>query len=878
MPRTPALLLSLLVTFALAAPPVAAVDAGATPRAEALALDADRAAVAAAERAEQVRESAAAVREVLDIGLSGDEVGAMLREARRRAPEPAAVARRVAAREREVAEARLDRVRLLEQSRLATDPAERERLAAELERQVAYLAAADAALAAERELSARTAALVSLLDGELLYVGSAPPIGPAWAREVADGARWAADPAAWERVGRELLSRLAANPVRSAAVTLLAGALVLARGRLVRRLGELAAPTGRYATDSFAYTLRAAVVTVLLAAPAPLALAWAGWLLSSATVGRGLSAAPDPFARAVAAGLAAAAWVWFVVDGFRQACRPAGLADAHFGWDARARRTLSRHLGWLLAVEVPAAVVVAAAEASGDEAIRQGVGRLAFLVGSAALTLFVAVVFRPSRGVFADLMPRDGWAWRLRRFWYGLLVAVPGGLTLAAAAGYYYTATAVQSRVFETGVVAFAAVLLYSLATRWLRVARRRVAYKQAREKLAELREARARRLAAGEEAADAAGSGEAVPELDEQKIDAEAAGAQTLVLVRTLIGAAALVGLWAVWSDLLSALVVLDRVQIVAPEIGPAGRAIGTGITLKSVLLGLFAAGLTWVAARNLPAVLSLLVLERFPIDAGARYAATTLARYAVVAVGLLVASDLVGIDWSRAQWVVAALGVGLGFGLQEIVANFVSGLIILFERPVRVGDTVTVGDVTGTVSRLQIRATTITDFENKEVLVPNKSFITDRVVNWSLTSPVTRLLVRVGVAYGTDVAAAREAIAGAVHAIPAVLAEPAPSVMFVGFGDSALNFEVRAFVGELSKRLPTTHELHAGIDAALRRAGIDIPFPQRSVHVRDLPPRLGEALGAVASNGDGESSDSVVPYSAGPGGDLSGGRKNLL
>ena len=174
-------------------------------------------------------------------------------------------------------------------------------------------------------------------------------------------------------------------------------------------------------------------------------------------------------------------------------------------------------------------------------------------------------------------------------------------------------------------------------------------------------------------------------------------------------------------------------------------------------------------------------------------------------------------------------------------IVANFVSGLIILFERPIRVGDTVTVGADSGTVSRLQIRATTITDWDNKEILVPNKNFITERVVNWTLSNEVTRVIAKVGVAYGTDLEQAREAITSAVESVPSVLETPAFSVFFLGFGDSSLDFEVRAFVDELNKRLPTLHEINFAINSALPAAGIEIPFPQRDLHMRsdDTRPR---------------------------------------
>ena len=822
----------------------------ASPGAQQQTVEALRAAGAADARTEQVKANRAAVDEVLSIHLSNDDAGELLREARRRAPEPSEVGRKLDAREREVAEARLDRVRLLERRRLAGTPAEARRLSAELATQDAYLAALEKALAAQRRLAVQAQALVALLDEELLWIGSAPPVGPAWVADVARGAAWAGDPESWLSAARTFTRRLGQAPVTSAMLTLLVGGLTFSRRRLVGRFEPLAREVGSYGGDGFLLTVRAMLVTVLLALPVPLALGGAGWLL--------VTQSADAFAQALGRGLLAAGAVHGALNVFRHLCRPHGVAEAHFGWDAHARRVLAGNLRWLLAVEVPVSLVVAGCEASGDEVYRQGLGRAAFLVGSVGLTAFVARVLRPGRGVFSEVMSRDGWAWRLRKAWYAALVGLPAALTLAAAAGYYYTATELQSRFFYTGLIALTGFVAYSLATRWLLVARKRLAIRQARQRLADAREARRQRTEAARLAAEGgdpasatdAASGDATPDLDAGAVNVEAAGAQTLALVRTAVGAAVLAGLWAVWGDVLPALSVLQRVALTDPTVNAEGAVVIEPVTLWSLLLGAFAAVLTVVAARNLPAVLELVVLQRFPLDAGVRFAAATLARYLCVAVGVVVGSRLVGIDWGKAQWIIAALGVGLGFGLQEIVANFVSGLIILFERPVRVGDTVTVGDVTGTVSRLQIRATTLTDFDNKEVIVPNKGFITDRVVNWTLSNPVTRLLIPVGVAYGSDVAATREAITAAVRGVPTVLAEPAPSVLFVRFGDSSLDFEVRAFVGELSKRLQTTHELHVGIDAALRAAGIEIPFPQRDLHLRSVD--AGAAIGLRRSRGE--------------------------
>jgi potassium efflux system protein len=180
----------------------------------------------------------------------------------------------------------------------------------------------------------------------------------------------------------------------------------------------------------------------------------------------------------------------------------------------------------------------------------------------------------------------------------------------------------------------------------------------------------------------------------------------------------------------------------------------------------------------------------------------------------------------------------VGIGFGLQEIVANFISGLIILFERPVRVGDVVTVGDTDGVVTKIRIRATTIRNWDRKELLVPNKEFITGRVLNWSLSDHVTRLMVPVGVAYGTDVDRALALMREAAEEHPRVLDDPKPVLSFESFGDNSLTLVLRAFIDDLDHRLGTITDLHKAIVGKFRQAGIEISFPQRDLHLDTREP----------------------------------------
>jgi potassium efflux system protein len=260
--------------------------------------------------------------------------------------------------------------------------------------------------------------------------------------------------------------------------------------------------------------------------------------------------------------------------------------------------------------------------------------------------------------------------------------------------------------------------------------------------------------------------------------------------------------------------------------------------ITLISVLFAVLIGIITFVAARNLPGVLEITLLKYLPLDAGARYAFETICQYVVFAVGFIIAFNYIGINWGSLKWLVAALGVGIGFGLQEIIANFISGLIILFERPVRVGDIVTVDNIDGVVSRIRIRATTITNWDRKEYIVPNKSFITGKVLNWTLSNPMNRIIINVGIAYGSDTEMARELLLKTAQEHPNVLDDPPPVATFEGFGDNALNFTLRCFLPNLDNRLATITDLHLAIDKAFRKAKITIAFPQQDVHLTPTRP----------------------------------------
>ena len=293
------------------------------------------------------------------------------------------------------------------------------------------------------------------------------------------------------------------------------------------------------------------------------------------------------------------------------------------------------------------------------------------------------------------------------------------------------------------------------------------------------------------------------------------------------------------IWGDLVPAIGFLDRIDLpISKVVLVEGVEQQLPVTLADLIIGVLILAGTLFAAKNLSGLLEFTLLRRMRLDAGGNYAIVTLFQYFIVAIGVVSAFSTIGLQWSKLQWLIAALGVGLGFGLQEIVANFVSGIILLLERPVRIGDIVTVGNADGHISRIRIRATTILTWEKKELIIPNKEFITGQVVNWTLSDSVNRILVNVGIAYGSNVRRALDIMESIAKENREVLEDPKPIVTFEAFGDNALMLYLRCYISSLDHRLETITALHESIYARFADAGIVIAFPQRDVHLDTSKP----------------------------------------
>jgi small-conductance mechanosensitive channel len=231
--------------------------------------------------------------------------------------------------------------------------------------------------------------------------------------------------------------------------------------------------------------------------------------------------------------------------------------------------------------------------------------------------------------------------------------------------------------------------------------------------------------------------------------------------------------------------------------------------------------------------------VFSRRKVDTGISLSISRLLHYAIVLIGLMLALATLGFELTNLTIIASALSVGIGFGLQTIVNNFVCGLILLFERPVKVGDIIQLGSQWATIRDIGLRATIIQTFDRSDIIVPNSDLITNQLTNWTLDDRNMRIILTVGVAYGSDVPLVLKTLRDCTAENPRILDNPAPLIYFMDFGESSLNFQIRVWIDDIDYMNNVRSELNQAIDNRFRELGIEVPFPQRDLHLKDAPIR---------------------------------------
>lgn len=684
-------------------------------------------------------------------------------------------------------------------------------------------------------------------------------------------------------------------------VMICSGAIVLLillayRAKFRKAVDEFGRTARRGACATYWPTIRSAFLTTVIALTVPLIFVGASVAMSS------IVPTGSNLFDALASAIFAAGMFAIPLEILRRICRPGGLAVCHFDWPDGAVAKLKTQLTWYVPVAslfvFSVSIFIGLSSNHGVDLIE----RVLFVAGMLFTTYFFYCLFHPTTGIFGHYLKRneDSWAKHTSTVWFTLLLLVPLTLAVLAFSGYYYSAINLAICLASTFAFGLAVEVTRALVRRFVLVRRRHAHIESAKRKreaeLAAERELlkkaaaeRARRIESGEEVEGSTTpvmTSESLSELQFESIDIDENAGQANQLIRlAAIGAWAL-GLWVIWSDVLPAMKALDEYKLwgrstfvadaspaektptegedsegenakeskSADPVGPQLGALKTvetskqpiasdqSVSLRDFVIFLAIALVTFVAARNLPSAFEMLFLKELPVDRSARFASKSLFSYAIVIVGVVLALRTLKIDWSNIQWLVTALTFGLAFGLQEIFANFVAGVILMFERPMRIGDLITVDEFTGVVTKIRTRATTVVNWDRKEYVIPNKDFITGRLINWTLSDAINRIQFTVGIAYGSDVAKAKKLIFDICKEHPSIVNDPPTSVTFEEFADSSLNLVVRTFLGEVDSRLPVIDSLHFRINSAFIEEGIEISFPQRDLHLRSVDPSFSE------------------------------------
>ena len=751
-----------------------------------------------------------------------------------------------------------------------------------------------------------------LIDKHILWIPTTGPLKMRHIEDAGEAVTWLLDLKQWQDTGEKLLDTLFAHALPSTIAVFLLALVLFRQPTMKRRLMEIGEESKRGFTQPYMLTIKALMLTVILAVIWPAIL----WFL-----GRQLELyAETIFAESVGTALTVLAAALFTFEFFRRVLRRNGLAESHFRWKGIRLKQLRRNLRWFMLASLPALFLYALINEFGNPDHIASLGRLVLIGLLLVVSGFLAMVLRNPQvklpfsdalGIEHSVAAKTASIWQVAA--YLVVVLFPVALAIAAFAGYQYTAAFLAWKFLCTAWLGLVLLTCHALAMRWLYHARGKLAIEQVQAAAAEKKAAEEQ--AAAEQALAEQATAEEIPDPDEplrdvsgQVLPQDSANgsaltppgapipvtsttptpntaaatetapkppvtdlavinAQTRRLLQIAVGCGAVIGMWMIWLDVLPALKFLDyplwstsvettRMVTAADKTTvPQTIVVLKAFTLGKLILTVAIVAVVFVAAANLPGLLEVAILQKLPIDSGARYAVTALARYSIYAAGTIAAFNQMGLSWSKVQWLIAALSVGLGFGLQEIVANFVSGVILLFERPLRVGDIVTVGDVSGSVTRIQIRATTIRDWDRKEYIVPNKELVTGKLMNWTLSDTINRIVINVGVDYGTDGDQVREILLAVADDHPEILKDPPPLASFEGFGDSSLNFVLRCFLPELAKRILTIHQLHSEIQKRLADAGIGIPFPQRDLHI------VSDATRSNGETADARKEESITP-----------------
>lgn len=645
---------------------------------------------------------------------------------------------------------------------------------------------------------------------QLFWMRISPPLTLKTLSDAPSGLLWILSPKHGQELAQSLAVVFGQNVYASIGVILVAVLLILLRPWLLAALKRTGEGIGRVAADRYRLTVQAVSWTLLIATPIPLLFGYVAMTYpqfeTSLDWQAGFGAGMRSFASSI--------FMAFIAI---TCCLPNGLAQKHFGWPTEIRQTI-RKTGFLfLGVYFPLIVLTFSTLFSASIEFIDSIGRISFILAHVLTAIYFFRIFYSRTGIRIE-SGEDHIPTVWIRLFTLVLTLCPIVLVVVASTGYMIAAAklsyvATLSLSILTGIT-----ILYACVIRWFKIEYRKLAFSDALERR------RSRQESATSKEQGHEPTEEIFVDETEQELGIDTVDDQVRHIVRLLFGLVAAIAILSLWSETLPLLEYFESIKL----------PLMTGLSLLDLKKAILILIVGWIAIQNLPGLLEFAIFRSRSIHVGTRNAITTIGQYTLVAVVFFTLFNVLHLDWTQFGWIAGGLSVGIGFGMQEIVANFICGLILLLERPVRVGDVVTIEGEIGTVTKIHLRATTITNFDRGEVVLPNKTLITSKLINWTLSTTLNRITIPVGVAYGTDTDMAKQIMLEVAAEHPNVSTEPAPMTIFNEFADSSLSIHLRVFLPDRSSRDATINDLHTEINKRFAIAGIEIPFPQRDFHLR--------------------------------------------
>ena len=684
-----------------------------------------------------------------------------------------------------------------------------------------YLKQLNGQEAAQKKIDHLSEEYRDFINQRLLWTQSADLISTSDVKGSETVLRWFLNPGNWSKFMGDLGLSMGSGPAVWGLLMLGFLVLLLSRSWVKRRI---MAHEGKASTENMGGTLALMFLTFLRTAGIPFVFYLGALYLWTLPMG-------NYFTRSFCAGLAVTLEAFIFLRFLAQLCRKNGMGQTYFSWNQPVCALLVRSARTLLILSVPILFfVVMIQHGPQAQGFRSSLGRILFLFAMIPVLLVFWRCLRKSSPLIQTIRRGrpEGWLIKYLPLWSFLVLLCPVALVVLPVVGYYFTAYELGSSFAQTAWLILILVIADALMQRGLRLAQIKLALKKSE---IEREEAARKALESG---TDPEESIQASPMAAAPAMEMEEINAQTSLLIRSVILVAGLVGLWLIWAEVFPAFRFLENVLLWSREVGvdKAGTPIMESITLLNLITAIIIFTGTFIAVKTGTALLEILMARSSHLDTGSQQSFGLIGQYAIFMVGLFAGLNALGIGWKQFQWLAAAMTVGLSFGLKDIFANFVSGIIILFERPIRLGDTVTVAGSTGKVSRIRIRSTTITDWDRRELIVPNQAFLSEKITNWSLSDHIRRVVIDVGIGYGSDAKKAEELLLKIAKENSLVLDNPGPSVYFEGFGADSLDFKLRVFVS-LSDAIKVQNQIRHRINRMFQEAGIEIPFAQRDVHM---------------------------------------------